>query len=100
MHKHERTWAQWSAAPSDFLHGLLGGLLGPILALASVIGLCYLVTRQLPALKEVTKSDGTRRKAIVLDSPLEARATWARYVGELRGVILEIKARAQARSKP
>jgi hypothetical protein len=84
------------AAPHDFLHGLLGGLLGPWLALAGVIGLVYLVTRQLPALQEVTGNDGTRHKAIMLDAPLEARATWARYLGELRGRILQIRARTRA----
>jgi hypothetical protein len=100
MRKHGSVRAQWLAAPRDFLHGLLGGVFAPILALAGVIGLLYLVTRRLPALREVAEGDGVQRKAIVLDAPLEARASWARYAGELRGALLEIKARAQSRLKP
>lgn len=87
--------AQWLAAPRDFLYGFLGGLCGPLLALAGAIGLLYWVTRRLPAFREVTRSDGTQRRAIVLDSPLEARASWARHGGDLRAAMLEIKARAQ-----
>ncbi len=90
------TWSALLAAPRDFAHGLLGGLLGPILALAATVGMIYLATRQLPALKEVTRNDGSRNRAIVLAPPLEARASWARYGGELRGAMLEFKARMQS----
>jgi hypothetical protein len=97
MSEHSSTWAQLRAAPRDFLHGFLGGLFGPLLALAGAVGLVYLLTGQLPALKQVTRSDGSRHKAIALASPLEARATWARYGGELRGAMLDLKARVQSR---
>ena len=99
MRDREGAWAQVLAVPRDFLHGLLGGLLGPLLALAGAVGFIYLLTKQLPALKEVTRGDGVTHRAIVLASPLEARATWARYGGELRGVLLELKARAQSRAQ-
>jgi hypothetical protein len=99
MAKREGTGAQLLAAPHDFLHGLLGGLFGPLLALVGAVGLVYLLTRQLPALKEVTRNDGTRHKTIALTSPLEARATWARYGGELRGAMLELRARARPNSE-
>jgi hypothetical protein len=95
----KKAWADLLAAPRDFVHGLLGGLLGPLLALAGAVGLIYVLTGQLPALKEVIKKDGTQHKAITLTSPLEARATWARYGGELRGAILELRARAQSRTE-
>jgi len=98
MRDREGAMGQLLAVPRDFLHGFLGGLLGPLLALVGTIGLIYLLTKQLPALKEIAKSDGVPQKAIVLTSPLEARATWARYGGELRGVLLELKARTQSRS--
>ena len=98
MRDREGAWTQLLAAPRDFLHGVLGGLLGPLLALGGMVGFIYLLTKQLPALKEITKSDGVTQKAIVLASPLEARATWARYGGELRGLLLDLKARGQSRS--
>jgi hypothetical protein len=96
MPKDKAVWTELSAAPADFLHGLLGGLLGPVLALAGAVGLIYALTGQLPALKEVLKSDGTHHNAIALAPPLEARATWARYGGELRGAMLELRARARS----
>ncbi len=95
MRDYDPTLAQWLAAPRDFVHGFLGGLLGPVLALAGSIGLVYLVTRKLPALKKVTTPDDETQRAVVLASPLEARASWARHSGDLRGMMLEIKARAQ-----
>jgi hypothetical protein len=88
-------WSDLAAAPRNFVHGFLGGLLGPILALAAAVGVIYLTTRQLPALREVTRNDGNRHRAIALAAPLEARASWARYAGDLRGAILEIKAKSQ-----
>jgi hypothetical protein len=96
MNKHERTWVDLLAVPGDFFHGLLGGLLGPVLALAGAVGLIYLLTGQLPAVKEVTRNDGSRGKAIVLASQTEARASWARYGGNLRGAMLDLKARKEA----
>jgi hypothetical protein len=92
----KEVWSNLLAAPRDFAHGFLGGLLGPILALVAAVGVVYLATKQLPALKEVTKNDGDRHRAIVLAAPLEARASWARYGGELRATMLEIKARGQS----
>ena len=97
MSKHERTWSDLLAVPSDFFHGLLGGLLGPVLALAGAVGLIYLLTGQLPAVKEVTRNNGSRGKAIVLASQAEARASWVRYGGELRGAMLDLQARKKAR---
>ena len=97
MNKHEQTWADLLAAPGDFFHGLLGGLLGPVLALAGAVGLIYLLTGQLPAVKEVTRNNGSRGKAIVLASQAEARASWARYAGELRGAMLDLKAQKKVR---
>lgn len=97
MSKHERTWADLLAVPGDFLHGLLGGLLGPVLALAGAVGLIYLLTGQLPAVKEVTRNNGSQGKAIVLTSQAEARASWIRFSGELRGAMLDLKARRQSR---
>jgi hypothetical protein len=98
MSKNEQVWAELLAVPGDFFHGLLGGLLGPILALTGGVGLIYLLTGQLPAVKEVTGSDGSRSKAIVLTSQAEARASWARLRGELRGAALDLKARKEAKS--
>jgi hypothetical protein len=92
MSEYKQMWSQLLAAPRDFLHGLLGGLLGPALALAGAIGLIYGLTRQLPAIKEVVSADGTRNKAIVLAPQAEARASWARYSGDLRGAMLERRA--------
>ena len=92
----KETWSVLLAAPRDFAHGFLGGLLGPILALAAAIGLIYIATAKLPAFKQVTKSDGNQYRAIALTEPLEARASWARYGGELRGAMLEFKARMQS----
>ena len=85
-------WSDLLVAPRNFVHGFLGGLLGPILALAAAVGLIYVATKNLPALKEVAKNDGTRHRAITLAEPLEARASWARYGGELRAAILEMRA--------
>ena len=98
MRDREGAWTQLMAVPRDFVHGLLGGLLGPLLALGGMVGFIYLLTKQLPALKEVTRSDGVTHKAIVLAPPLEARATWARVGGELRGLLLDLRARGQTRS--
>ena len=95
MSKNELFWAELLAVPGDFLHGLLGGLLGPILALAGAVGLVYLLTGRLPAVKEVTRTDGSRGKAVTLASQAEARASWARYSGEFRGAMLDLKARKQ-----
>jgi hypothetical protein len=89
----EKFWSQMLEAPRAFGHGLLGGLLGPIVALGGAVGLLYALTRQLPAIKSVTRSDGQQGTALVLSSPTEARASWARYGGELRGAMLELKAR-------
>jgi hypothetical protein len=91
----KEVWADLLAAPRNFAHGFVGGLLGPILALAAAVGVIYVATKQLPALKEVNRNDGTRHRAIVLAAPLEARASWARYGGDLRAAMLEIKARGQ-----
>jgi hypothetical protein len=93
----EQFWTDLRATPRAFAHGLLGGLFGPVVALGGAVGLIYLLTRQLPAIKPVTRSDGGQGKAIILASPTEARASWARYVGELRGAMLELKARRQSR---
>jgi hypothetical protein len=92
----EQFWAELSATPRAFTHGLLGGLFGPVVALGGAVGLLYLLTRQLPAIKPVTRSDGQQGQAIVLASPTQARASWARYGGELRGAMLELKARRQS----
>lgn len=93
MKEHEHVLAQWLAAPRDWAQGFLGGLLGPLLALIGAVGLIYLLTQKLPAIKEVSKGDGTTRRALVLALPLEARASWARYGGEFRAALLEWKAR-------
>jgi hypothetical protein len=97
MNRHEQTWADLLAVPGDFFHGLLGGLLGPVLAVAGAVGLIYLLTGQLPAVKEVTRNSGSRGKAIILASQAEARASWVRLGGELRGAMLDLKARKEAR---
>ena len=85
-------WSDLLAAPRNFIHGFLGGLLGPLLALAASVAVVHLATKKLPALKEVSRNDGTRHRAIVLAEPLEARASWARYGGELRAALLETRA--------
>jgi len=92
MAEHRVTWAEWLTAPRDFLHGFLGGLLGPLLALAGSVGLLFFLTRQLPTIKEVTHADGDRQKALVLASLPEARASWARYWGDLHVALLELRA--------
>jgi hypothetical protein len=97
MSRQDQLWADLLAAPGDFLHGFLGGLLGPVLALAGAVGLVFLLTRKLPAIKQVTRSDGQRGKAIVLASQAEARASWARYGGEFRGAMLELRSRRSGR---
>jgi hypothetical protein len=94
---HKGTWTDLQAAPRDFAHGFLGGLLGPVLALAAAVGLAYVATRKLPAVKEVTRSDGTRHRAISLVPSLEARASWARTAGDLRSAMLERRAQMQHR---
>jgi hypothetical protein len=99
MTDYEPTLAQWLAAPGEFLRGFLGGLLGPLLALFGSMGLLYLVTKKLPAVKQVSKNDGSIQRAIVLAPSLEARASWSRYGGELRSMLLELKARAQAKAR-
>ena len=93
----QKIWTEVREVPCAFAHGLLGGLLGPALALGGAVGLLYLLTRQLLAVKDVTRSDGQQGKAIALASPTEARASWARYGGALRGAMLELRARRQAR---
>jgi hypothetical protein len=95
--REQNTWQKLLAIPRAFLHGLFGGLLGPPLAVSLAVGLVYLATGQLPAFKDVRGADGVRHGAITLAQPLEARASWARYVGELRGAMLELKAHRQAR---
>jgi hypothetical protein len=90
-------WTDLSAVPTAFTYGLAGGLFGPVIALGGAVGLLYLLTRQLPAIKPITRSNGQQGKALVLASPTEARASWARYGGELRGAMLELKARRQSR---
>ena len=93
----DKFWNQALESPRAFVYGFLGGLLGPVVALGGAVGLLYALTRKLPAIKSVTRSDGQQGTAIVLASPTEARASWARYGGELRGAMLEVKARRQAR---
>lgn len=94
----KNTWQALLTIPRAFLHGLLGGLFGPLLALGLAVGVVYLSTGQLPAFRDVRGTDGVRRGAITLAPPLEARASWARYGGELRGAMLELRARVQAQS--
>jgi len=89
----KNTWQTLLAIPRTFLHGLLGGFFGPLLALGLAVGVVYLSTGQLPAFKDVRSPEGVRRGAITLASALEARASWARYTGELRGAMLEFRAR-------
>jgi hypothetical protein len=93
MTNKERFWAEVLTAPRAFLYGLLGGLFGPIAALAGAVGLVYALTKQLPAIKEVRRSDGGRGKAVVLASQREARASWVRFGADLRGTMLELRAR-------
>jgi hypothetical protein len=93
MTNKEQFWAEVSAAPRAFLHGLLGGLFGPVLALSGAVGLIYALTRQLPAVKDVQRSDGGRGKAIILAPQAEARASWMRFVADLRGTMLELRSR-------
>jgi hypothetical protein len=95
--REENTWQALLTIPRAFFHGLLGGLFGPLLAFGLAVSLVYLATGQLPAFKDVRGADGIRRGAITLTPPLEARASWARYGGELRGAMLELRARRQAR---
>jgi hypothetical protein len=92
-------WSGLLVAPRNFLHGFLGGLFGPVLALAAAVGVIYLATRRLPAFREVASEAQGRERAIILSSPLEARASWARYWGDLRGAILELRARARTREQ-
>jgi hypothetical protein len=89
-------WSGVRAAPRAFAHGLLGGLLGPVIAVCGAVALLYVLTQRLPAIKPVTRSDGQQSSALVLGTPTEARASWARYAGELRGAMLELKARRQS----
>ena len=93
MTTKEQFWAEALAAPRAFLYGLLGGLFGPVVALAGAVGLIYALTQQLPAIKDVQRSDGERGKAVVLAPQAEARASWARYGGDLRGAMLELRSR-------
>jgi hypothetical protein len=86
-------WAEMLDAPRAFLYGFLGGLLGPVVALAGAVGLVFALTKQLPAIKDIQRSDGQRGKAIVLAPQAEARASWARYSGALRGAMLELRSR-------
>jgi hypothetical protein len=99
MADHRATWAEWLTAPRGFLHGFLGGLLGPLLALVGATALLFLLTQQLPAIKEVTRSDGNRQKALVLASLPEARASWARYWGDLHAALLELRAHHSSHSQ-
>lgn len=89
----KHVWRDVLALPRAWVAGLTGGLLGPVLALAGAIGLIYWATHKLPALQEIVGGDGSRKRALTLADPLEARATWARYGGELRGAMLALKAR-------
>jgi len=89
----KNTWQTLLSIPRAFLHGLLGGLFGPLLALGLAVGIIYFSTGQLPAFKDVRSPEGVRRGAITLSPTLEARASWARYTGELRGAVLELRAR-------
>ncbi|MBN1641159.1 MAG: hypothetical protein JXA09_07980 [Anaerolineae bacterium] len=92
MSERQATWAKVLDVPRAFVYGLLGGAIGPLLALGLATGVIYAATGQLPAAREVQQSDGTRHGAIVLATPLEARASWARYGGDLRGAMLELRA--------
>lgn len=88
----KHTWQTLLTIPRAFMHGLLGGLFGPLLAVGLSVGIIYLTTGQLPAFKDVRSPEGIRRGAITLAPALEARASWARYSGELRGAMLELRA--------
>ncbi len=96
MNKGTDIWSQLAAVPRDFAQGFLGGLLGPFLALTGAVALLYFLTGQLPAFREVVGDEGRRRRVISLAPPLEARATWARYSGDLHGAMLEMRARARS----
>ena len=93
MTTKEQFWTEALAAPRAFLYVLLGGLFGPIVALVGAVGLIYALTKQLPAVKDIQRSNGQRGKAIVLAPQAEARASWARYSGDLRGAMLELRSR-------
>jgi hypothetical protein len=95
MSEKQATWARVLAVPRAFVYGLLGGAFGPFLALALSAALIYVATGQLPAVREVQQRDGTRHGALALASPLEARASWARYSGDLRAALLEHRASAR-----
>ena len=97
MANQEQAWSDLLAAPRDFFQGLLGGLFGALLALVGAIGLVYSLTGQLPSIKEVRRRDGERNVAIVLAPQAEARASWVRFSGDLRGAMLDLKARRQSR---
>jgi hypothetical protein len=93
MADNEQFWAKATTAPRAFLHGFLGGIFGPLLALGGAVGLVYALTKQLPAIKDVQRSDGQRGKAIVLAPQAEARASWIRFGADLRGTMLELRSR-------
>jgi hypothetical protein len=93
MTSKEQGWVELLAALRGFLYGVLGGLLAPALAMVGSVAFVYGLTRQLPAIKEVERADGTRGKAIVLTSQAEARASWVRFGADLRGTMLELRAR-------
>ena len=92
MSEKRARWARVLAVPRAFVYGLLGGAVGPLLALALATGVIYVTTGQLPARREVQQSDGSRHGALALASPLEARASWTRYSGDLRAAVLEHRA--------
>ncbi len=94
--KDSGIWSQIAAAPRDFAQGFLGGLLAPFLALVGAVALLYWLTGQLPAFREVVDDEESRKRVISLAAPLEARATWARYGGDLHGAVLEMRARARS----
>jgi len=90
-------WAHLLTVPRAFLHGLIGGLAAPILALAGAVGLLYLFTHKLPAIAEVTRASGGRENTLVLAAQTQARASWVRYAGKLRGAMLEARARRKTK---
>jgi hypothetical protein len=97
MSERQATWTRFLTIPRAFVYGFLGGALGPLLGLGFAVGVIYAATKQLPAYREVKQADGTRHGALTLAPPLEARASWARYVGDLRGAMLELRASLQSR---
>ena len=99
MAKHEGVGTQLLSAPQDFLHGLIGGLLGPLLVLAGAMGLLFALTRKLPAIREVVRSNGQRERAVVLAPRAEALATWSSYGGELQGAWLRLRAARNSRPR-